>query len=59
MNAEEINEMMKWLAENMDKLGFSEQMQIGMAVSDFIDKIKPIYIKHAAFDDKTTFLFKM
>lgn len=59
MNAEEINEMMKWFAENIDKLDFTEQMQIGMAVSECVNKIKPIYLKYVAFDDKTTFLFKM
>lgn len=59
MNAEEINEMMKWFAENFAKLDFTEQMQIGMVVSECVNKIKPIYLKYVSFDDKTTFLFKM
>ena len=59
MSAEEINEMMTWFTENVENLGFIEQMQVGMAIGECIDKLKPIYIKHASFDDKTTFLFKL
>lgn len=59
MNPEEINEMMKWFSENIDKLNFGEQMKFGMAVSECIDKLKPIYLKHIAFDGEAKFLFKM
>jgi hypothetical protein len=59
MNPKEINEVMAWLAENMNELSFDEMVRVGSAISEFMDKITPIYLKHASFDDKTTFLFKM
>lgn len=57
----EMNEFIKLMNE-VDPNSFSleEQMYCGLAMVEFMNKVKPIYMKHAAKDpEATTFLFKM
>lgn len=56
---EEIVKIFEWLANDFEKLSFNEKIFIASAVSEMVDKIKPIYMKHEAFNDGSTFFFKM
>jgi len=59
MDAEKIKEVMEWLANDIGKVDFVDQCALAAAFGEFVEKIKPIYTKYAAFDEKSTFLFKM
>lgn len=59
MNPDEMNEMFQWLAEEMGNLPFGEQLALATALSEFVDKVKPIYAKHKLTEGGSTFFFRL
>ena len=59
MNVDGLNEMMQWLAEEINNLPLVEQMALANAFVEFAEKVKPIYVKHQLSEGTSTFLFKL
>ena len=59
MDTEEMNAIMEWIANDINKIDFVDQCAVAGAFGEFVAKVKPIYTKYAAYDEKSTFLFKM
>lgn len=58
-NLEEMNEIFEWLGKEIENLPFTDQLQIAVATNEFVEKIKPIYIKNNAFKEGAKFIFKL
>ncbi len=58
-NLEEMNEIFAWLGKELENLPFSDQVKILAATNEFVEKLKPIYIKNNAFKEGATFIFKL
>lgn len=59
MNPNELEEIMNWIVENFENLPLSDQFVVLSETAKFVENIKPIYLKNALSDGKSTFFFKM
>lgn len=60
MNARELEEVIKWLAEvDLEELPVLEQMKVIMALTKMLEEIKPVMVKQKFNSDGGTFFWKM
>lgn len=46
MNADELNKMVTWIAENANRIDVKDQLHVYYVTAQFAEAIKPIYDKY-------------
>lgn len=58
--AQETEDIMKWMAEDLLKLELIDQLAVATACAEMVNKVKPIYLKYKQMEEgPMDFLFRM